>query len=1065
MHLNHILRRLDWRAVFSGALIAWLCASFWLGSRYPSLQGKASADPNEALSTPLGFEAHFPEPPPSELLAHWLWTALEWAVTNKQGMSFGLLLAAGMLTLLPLLPRPGGGRFAGAVQGAMVGLPLGVCVNCAAPIAQGMLRGGSRVETALATLFTSPSFNVIVVSMLFTLFPWHLVALKLVASAAMVLLVVPWLARLAERPGWQRPLQAPAELPGLGLFRRFDAWFSQASQGASGAPLTEKPGFLRSLLWVAVQYPRNLLRVVVMALPLMLLAGLIGAILVEALPWDRIAALTHLDGWWKVLAVVVIVTAFSVLLPVPIAFDVVICSVMWNAGVPAYVLAPMLVTLGIYSIYPWSILGTTLSWRIAGLAGAAVFALGLASGAGAAVLQRWHEIDQAQRTAAILRRIPAPETAQPHLPGGRPAAQLAGLAPPLPPYREIARSEDWRLLRADFRPASRGSEQRFRRIDGPEIGLERLPLPRPYQGMEPTVMHLGALASGDIDADGWPDLAIGSYFGVWLYRNLGGHFALQQIDFPAMRDWIIGDVALVDLDGDGAQDLFFGTWMNGSHILFNRNGHFSADAHVELPRGRETLVAAAAFGDIDRDGDLDIITGGASAAAWFFYPEVAENRLWRNQGDGRFAAEALDGPQGDSLSLLLKDLDQDGWPDLLVGNDFDEPDRVYMNRQGRLEPVPARLSPLPYSTTTTMSFDTGDIDNDGREELYISQIAMGQMSELPKKLADPWRSCGIYDDVADRARCDAIVGFQVAVVQARNVERVQLCERLADPVQVRDCAVTAYHWNRIIVRQPSLGAEKAEILRECAKIPQDFRSLQDLCAALVDMPMDYNQSARHYPDELHQVAHTNLLFSPANGHYQDITARWKSGFGGWSWNARFGDLDNDGWLDLYVAQGSRLRASSPYSPLYRNRQGQGFDDVTRDWGLQDHRPTGAYLYIDFDRDGDLDVLSYPFLLSPVLWRNDIGGASVELSLEQAGGNPDALGALARLDSASGPQMRQVQGSGGYQSHQAPVLHFGLGPQASARNLQIQWPDGRRSVIDQTLGPGRYHLHRLQGPHD
>ena len=140
------LRRLDPRIPLTSAVIAAICANFWLGSRYPSLQGKASADPNQALSTPLGFEAHFPEPPPSDFLAHALWTALEWAITNRQGMTFGLLLAAGMLTLLPLLPRPRGGRFAGAMQGAIVGAPLGVCVNCAAPIAQGMLVSGSRLE-------------------------------------------------------------------------------------------------------------------------------------------------------------------------------------------------------------------------------------------------------------------------------------------------------------------------------------------------------------------------------------------------------------------------------------------------------------------------------------------------------------------------------------------------------------------------------------------------------------------------------------------------------------------------------------------------------------------------------------------------------------------------------------------------------------------------------------------------------------------------------------------------------------------------------------------------------
>ena len=124
-------RRLDARIVIIGAVIATICAIFWLGSRYPSLQSKAGADPDEALSTPLGFEGHFPEPRADQKFKRVLWVAAEWGVTNKQGMTFGILLAAALLTIVPLLPQPRGGKFAGSVQGMLLGAPLGVCVNCA----------------------------------------------------------------------------------------------------------------------------------------------------------------------------------------------------------------------------------------------------------------------------------------------------------------------------------------------------------------------------------------------------------------------------------------------------------------------------------------------------------------------------------------------------------------------------------------------------------------------------------------------------------------------------------------------------------------------------------------------------------------------------------------------------------------------------------------------------------------------------------------------------------------------------------------------------------------------
>ncbi len=196
-------------------------------------------------------------------------------------------------------------------------------------------------------------------------------------------------------------------------------------------------------------------------------------------------------------------------------------------------------------------------------------------------------------------------------------------------------------------------------------------------------MHLGSLAAGDINDDGWPDVAVGTSYGVFLYVNLGGHFELQEIDFPAMRSWRICDVALVDLDGDGQLDLYVSAWMHGSHVLFNRGGEFSAKAHAELPRGGEVCNASTAFADVDRDGLVDIVTGGATFESWYFYPEPAVNRLWHNRGGGKFEPEVLPGPEGDSLSLLFTDLNGDGWPDLLVGNDFDEPDRVYLNEHGQ----------------------------------------------------------------------------------------------------------------------------------------------------------------------------------------------------------------------------------------------------------------------------------------------------------------------------------------------------------------------------------------------
>ncbi len=177
-------------------------------------------------------------------------------------------------------------------------------------------------------------------------------------------------------------------------------------------------GLPRALGWVVVHYVRNLGRVLVTALPLMLLAGLLGAVLVEVLPWSLLNHISRVDGGAANGAVLLLASAFGVFMPVPIAFDVIVCSVLLNAGMPVHVVAALLVTLGSYSVYAWSLLGTTLSWRIAGLAAAAIFAIGVGTGAIAGVVEHWNDLYQAQQTAALAGRPPARQTA-PALPVGR----------------------------------------------------------------------------------------------------------------------------------------------------------------------------------------------------------------------------------------------------------------------------------------------------------------------------------------------------------------------------------------------------------------------------------------------------------------------------------------------------------------------------------------------------------------------------------------------------------------------------------------------------------------------
>lgn len=619
------------------------------------------------------------------------------------------------------------------------------------------------------------------------------------------------------------------------------------------------------------------------------------------------------------------------------------------------------------------------------------------------------------------------------------------------------------LEQASFQPATPSTTGKaFTRIAGTDAGFERLPLPRPYQAMEPGVMHMGALAAGDVNADGWPDVAVGTHFGVYLYANTGGRFALQEIAFPAMREWIAGDVALVDLDGDGALDLFFTTWMHGSHILYNRAGSFSAAAHTELPRGEETAAHSAAFADVDRDGDVDVVTGATTHVPRFFYPAGAVDRLWRNDGAGGFRPEPLPGPEAQALTLLFHDVDNDGWPDLFVGNDYDEPDRFFHNDRGTLRPLTVPQAPLPVTPYDTMSADSGDIDNDGRDELYLGGIAPATEDGPVRRIADAGAGCRSFEQEADREQCTALARFQQADYTAYTTEKLAPCKELTDTTEQRDCVVSAYHWNRVLARLPVQGAGKDAVLDECRKIPSDFTTMHDICRAIESSPVDGERSDA-LPDQIPQVKQTNLLFAPEEDGFSDVTRQWGVGVGGWTWNAKFADIDNDGWQDLYVAQGSRLREKNLSASLYRNKSGSGFEDIALTAGLEDFTPTGASLFLDYDVDGDLDLITHPFLLTPVVWRNDAPSApGWELQLDdRSSGNRHGIGARVEISSADGRiQARTIKASGGYQSHDALVARFGLGDWPSVAHVRVVWPDGATTELSSlSLTSGRYTLTR------
>lgn len=345
------------RFVWVFAVIVVTAVTFWSGSRYPSLDEKATMGGSARLEDPLSFQASIQIQPSDGAVERIVYTTINWVETNLQGMAFGLLIGACLLTLIGLIPARGHRNgFVNTLIGVGVGAPLGVCVNCAAPVAKGMHDGGARLETTLATMFSSPTLNIIVLSMLFSIFPLYMTLIKLAQTLIFILLLVPLLSRWVFRQ--ERALtydDAVCAVP-----------------RTSAAPSNES--WIAALGGAAMLLGRNLLYVVLRTVPLMLLAGLLGAVVVHLLPLPGL-----LENAPTIFSVAV-VALVGIFLPVPVAFDVVLVAVLISAGAPTIYSMTLLFTLGIFSVYPFFIVWTTISRRVAVVLAAVLVVIGVIGG-------------------------------------------------------------------------------------------------------------------------------------------------------------------------------------------------------------------------------------------------------------------------------------------------------------------------------------------------------------------------------------------------------------------------------------------------------------------------------------------------------------------------------------------------------------------------------------------------------------------------------------------------------------------------------------------------------------
>jgi hypothetical protein len=195
----------------------------------------------------------------------------------------------------------------------------------------------------------------------------------------------------------------------------------------------------------------------------------------------------------------------------------------------------------------------------------------------------------------------------------------------------------------------------------------------------------------------------------------------------------------------------------------------------------------------------------------------------------------------------------------------------------------------------------------------------------------------------------------------------------------------------------------------------------------------------------------------ADGLYLNIAPESGVEASGWSWSSKFGDLDQDGFLDLYIVNGMQALDNFSHLPndelveenqVYRY-DGQGNYTPMPFWGLNSLYGGRSMSMADLDGDGDLDIVVNNLQDPSQVFENQLcHGASLLVDLRwPASPNTHAIGAKLTLQTDAGNYMREVKVTSGYLSGDPSRIHFGFPPEAQLQALKITWPDNQATTID------------------
>ncbi len=479
----------------------------------------------------------------------------------------------------------------------------------------------------------------------------------------------------------------------------------------------------------------------------------------------------------------------------------------------------------------------------------------------------------------------------------------------------------------------------------------------------------------------------------------------------------------------------------------------------------EPIGSGVALFDFDNDGDLDLYFVNGSDLPGATSPLPPTNRLYRNDGDifTDVTVEASVGDTGYGLGCCVGDYNNDGFTDLYVTN-FGANVLYRNNGDGTFTDVTQSTGVGGNQFSSGCAFV--DVDADGYLDLYVVNYVQFDLETNPECTRQGVRTyCTpealqgavdiLYRNNGDGTFTDITAKSGISGANGKGLGVV--CGDIDNDGDL-DIFVANDTTPNFLYRNDSDTAIQMteDALFAGVALSEEGRAYSGMGANLGDFDNDgyLDIVITNFQDQ------TNSLYHNAqSGFFNEMS--FAKGIGERSlpylaWGVDFVDFNNDGWLDLFVANGhlddnvAEIDPIGTYAQpnqLFLNNRGLNFRESV-DAAIANRKVSRGTAFGDIDNDGDVDIVVSNLKDTPTVLRNDSDNASRWLSVKLVGTHcsRDAIGARVTVVSGGLTQIREVKSGSGYLSQNDLRLHFGLGDATRIDKLIVRWLCGKVQTL-------------------